>query len=75
MDPEVVAHDEIIRNKVGYLNIPFFFLRAVIYVTGWVLYRNISRRLSLKQDNDNDISIHKKLFKLSAGFLVFFLVI
>ena len=50
MDPEVVAHDEIIRNKVGYLNIPFFFARAIIYITGWVLYRNISRRLSLEQD-------------------------
>ena len=74
MDPEVVAHDEIIRNKVGYLNIPFFFARAIIYITGWVLYRNISRRLSLEQDTNNDISIHKKLFKFSAGFLVFFLV-
>jgi len=74
MDPEVVAHDEIIRNKVGYLNTPFFFARALIYITGWVLYRNISRRLSLEQDNNNDISIHKKLFKFSAGFLVFFLV-
>ncbi|GIR99348.1 MAG: hypothetical protein CM15mP102_01690 [Flavobacteriales bacterium] len=33
MDPEVVAHDEIIRNKVGYLNIPFFFARAIIYIS------------------------------------------
>jgi len=68
MDPEVVAHDEIIRNKVGYLNTPFFFARAIVYITGWVLYRNISRRLSLEQDNNNDISIHKKLFRFSAGF-------
>ena len=34
MDPEVVADDEIIRNKVGYLNIPFFFIRAIIYISG-----------------------------------------
>ena len=47
MDPEVVAHDEIIRNKIGYLNIPFFFIRAIIYC---LLYtspsprdRNVSR--------------------------------
>ena len=26
MDPEVVAHDEIIRNKSGYLNLPFFLV-------------------------------------------------
>jgi len=74
MDPDVVAHDEIIRNKASYLNLPFFFIRAIIYVSGWVLYRNITRRLSIKQDNSTDISIHKKLFKFSAGFLVFFLI-
>ena len=43
MDPDVVAHDEIIRNKTSYLNLPFFFIRAIIYVSGWVLYRNITR--------------------------------
>ena len=74
MDPEVVSHDEIIRNKIGYLNIPFFFIRAIIYIAGWVIYREITRRLSLQQDENNDISVHKKLFKFSAGFLVFFLV-
>ena len=60
MDPDVVAHDEIIRNKIGYLNIPFFFVRAIIYITGWVIYREITRRLSLQQDDSNDINIHKK---------------
>ena len=60
MDPEVVAHDEIIRNKIGYLNIPFFFIRAIIYIAGWVTYREITRRLSLQQDDNNDINIHKK---------------
>ena len=74
MDPAVVEHDEIIRNKSSYLNLPSFFIRAIIYVSGWILYRNVSRRLSLKQDNSNDINIHKKLFKYSAGFLVFFLI-
>ena len=74
MDPEVVAHDEIIRNKIGYLNIPFFFIRAIIYIAGWVTYREITRRLSLQQDDNTDINIHKKLFTFSAGFLVFFLV-
>ena len=74
MDPDVVAHDEIIRNKTSYLNLPFFFIRAIIYVSGWVLYRNISRKLSIEQDNSTDINIHKKLFKFSAGFLAFFLI-
>jgi hypothetical protein len=32
MDSDVVAHDEIIRNKTGYLNVPFFLIRAAIYI-------------------------------------------
>ena len=76
MDPEVVAHDEIIRNKSGYLNLPFFFARAIFFLSGWVLYRYFSRKFSLKQDltPSNDISNHKKNFKISAAFLVFYFV-
>ncbi len=74
MDPEVVAHDELIQNKSGYLNIPFFLIRAVIYIAGWVWYRQYSRKLTLAQDSATDLSNYTKLFKSSAAFLVFFLV-
>jgi len=76
MDPEVVAHDELIQNKSGYLNVPFFLARAAIYMIGWILYRMNARKLTLAQDNaeGNDISNYTKLFKRSAAFLVFFLV-
>ncbi len=76
MDAETVAHDEIIQGKVGYLNVPFFLLRAAIYLIGWNLYRYLSRRLSLAQDNAivGDIRNHKMNFRISAGFLVFFFV-
>ncbi len=76
MDPETVAHDEIIQGKVSYLNIPFFMLRALIYLTGWNLYRYLSRRLSIAQDNaeKGNIKNYKLNFKISAGFLAFFFV-
>ena len=76
MDPEVVAHDELIKNKSGYLNLPFFFIRAIFFLSGWTLYRYFSRKFSLKQDSapSNDISNHKKNFKISAAFLVFYFV-
>ena len=74
MDPEVVAHDEIIQNKQSYLNVPFFLLRAAIYIAGWNLFRYLMKRNSLKQDDATDNSWYKKNFKLSAGFLVFFIV-
>ena len=74
MDPEVVAHDKIIQGKVAYLNVPFFLARAAFYILGWNFYRYLSRKYSLAQDQANDISNHKKNFRWSAGFLVFFIV-
>jgi hypothetical protein len=74
MDPEVVAHDELIQNKSGYLNVPFFLIRAAIYIIGWVAYRNYSRKLSVAQDSASNLKNYTKLFKSSAAFLVFFLV-
>ena len=74
MDPEVVEHDKIIKAKSGYLNVPFFLARGVFYLAGWSLYRYFSRKFSIAQDNSSDISNHVKNFKLSAGFLAFFIV-
>jgi Ni/Fe-hydrogenase subunit HybB-like protein len=76
MDPEVVANDELIKNKSVYLNLPFFFIRAIFFLSGWTLYRYFSRKFSLKQDlaPSDDISNHKKNFKISAAFLVFYFV-
>ena len=74
MDPEVVAHDKLIQGKVGFLNVPGFLIRALIYISGWVTYRYFSRKFSLAQDQASDISNHKKNFRISAGFLVFFIV-
>ena len=76
MDPEVVAHDEIIKNKVGFLNVPFFMIRAIFFLSGWTLYRFFSRKFSLAQDAapKGDISNHKKNFRISAAFLVFYIV-
>ncbi len=74
MDPEVVAHDELLQGKESYLNVPFFLVRAAIFLGGWILYREVSRRLSLAQDRSDDNSNFIKNFRWSAGFLVFYLV-
>jgi len=74
MDPEVVAHDKLIAGKVGYLNVPFFLGRAIFFLSGWSLYRYLSRKFSLAQDESLDISNHKKNFRISAAFLVFYIV-
>ena len=74
MDPEVVAHDKLIAGKTGFLNLPFFLARAIFFLSGWSLYRYFSRKFSLAQDEATDISNHKKNFRISAAFLVFYIV-
>ena len=74
MDSEVVAHDKLIQGKVGYLNGPFFLVRAAIFLSGWIAYRWYSRKLSLAQDAADDNTNFVKNFRLSAAFLVFYLV-
>ena len=74
MDPEVVAHDEIIQNKTAYLNVPFFLIRAAIFLGGWFVFRHFLVRNSRRLDEATDLHYFKKNFKLAAGFLVFFLV-
>ncbi|MCM4162687.1 MULTISPECIES: quinol:cytochrome C oxidoreductase [unclassified Arenibacter] len=74
MDPEVVAHDALLQGKSGYLNGTFFLIRAAVFLGGWILYREYSRKLSLAQDESNDDSNFKLNFRISAGFLVFYLI-
>ena len=76
MDPEVVANDALIRNKSGFLNVPFFLIRAALYIAGWAIFRHFLVRNSNRLDEaePNDLYYFKKNFKLAAGFLVFFIV-
>jgi len=76
MDPEVVENDAIIRNKSAYLNVPFFLIRAALYIGGWALFRHFLVKNSHRLDDadPDDLYYFKKNFKLSAGFLVFFIV-
>ena len=75
MDPDVVAHDELIQAKAGWLNKTWFVIRGLIFITGWSLYRYFSRKFSLAQDlaDLNDNSNFKNNFRISAGFLVFYI--
>ena len=67
-------YDHMIAGKSGYLNFPFWIIRAAIFLAGWNLYRYMSRKNCLAQDESNDNSFYKKNFNISAMFLVFFIV-
>jgi len=73
-DPNSPNYDALIAGKSGYLNFAFWISRAAIFLLGWNLYRYLSRKNCLAQDEASDNSFYKKNFKMSAGFLVFFIV-
>lgn len=73
-DPNSPNYDQIIAGKTGFLNVPFFLIRAVIFLFGWNLYRYVSRKNSIKLDETKDMSFFKKNYNAAAIFLVFFII-
>ena len=50
MDPNDSHYDAIIAGKEAYLNFPFFFLRAALYIFGWWYASKRLIALSRKED-------------------------
>lgn len=73
-DPASEKYDALVANKSAWLNETSFLIRAAIYLLGWNAYRYFSRKYSLKQDEEGGLHWFKKNIKISAGFLVFFIV-
>jgi len=73
-DPNSPNYDFIIAGKAGYLNIPFFLIRALVFLIGWNIFRIVSRKNSIALDESGDLNYFKKNFKLAATYLVFFIV-
>ena len=73
-DPTHANYDRLVANKTGYLNVPFWLIRAAIILIGWNLYRHFTAKYSIEQDRAKDNAYYKRNFNISAGFLVFFIV-
>ncbi len=69
---DVVAKDEILQHKSGYLNLPFFIARLVIILGGWFLFWRGFRRAWEALDQTGDIRHFHTLRRLAGGFIVFF---
>lgn len=69
---DVVRADEVLRGKMGWLNVPFFAGRAAVCFAIWVLFSRALVARSLRQDQDKSLSHTDAAVKLSAIFLVLF---
>jgi hypothetical protein len=79
MDPEVhnpesIHYDAIIANKGAYLNIPFFWVRSLVYVGTFMFFAYTFRKRSLQEDKNPELATHFKNYKRAGLFLVFFAV-
>jgi hypothetical protein len=73
-DPQSPAYDEIIANKSGYLNQPFFWIRTLLYLAIWWMFQRLFVSRSREEDRLGGTEIHFKTIKSAAWFLVLFAV-
>jgi hypothetical protein len=74
--PEFVEAHPIVAAKIGYLNVPFFIVRTVIYFAIWIAGALFFLRLSNRQDRELDSSgsIGYRMKTVSAVWLVIYVL-
>lgn len=70
--PDVAEHDPAIKWKAGYLNVPFFIGRMILYFLLFMLYSWILNRKSLEQDRTANPALVVRMRQISAPGLVVF---
>jgi len=66
--------DHILQLKQGYLNLPFFIIRMVIYFVGWIFLFYKIRQISLISDDNPNLLLFSRLRTFSGLFIVFFAI-
>ena len=70
MDQEEAKKHEVVAFKLGYLNFPFFTIRAVIYFAVWLTLVYFLNKWSLAQDRTADNRYTKNMRVLSGPGMV-----
>jgi hypothetical protein len=71
---DLVAHDPLLQKKTGYLNIPFFTIRALGYFLIWSFLARVLYKGSLQQDQDATYDPLLRLKRVSAPGMILFAV-
>ena len=69
-DHEEAAQHPVVQLKLGYLNVPFFAVRAVIYFGVWITLVYLFNKWSLAQDRTADNRYTKNMRVLSGPGMV-----
>ena len=71
---EIVEQDEILKGKEPYLNITFFIIRVIAFISIWVIFFLVLRKNSLSQDYSKDQNLTRKNIIISAIFIPTFAI-
>ncbi|MBI5247599.1 MAG: hypothetical protein HY923_10490 [Elusimicrobia bacterium] len=66
------VHDQILHAKAGYLNLPFWAVRAAAILSLWMAFARAIIKNSRRQDVDGSVAHTHKNKRLSAAFMVVF---
>lgn len=66
--------DKVIQGKKAWLNIPSFFIRMIIYFTGWILLTRMMRRNTNALMTDTDLRFYNRGKLFAALFLAFYAI-
>lgn len=69
-DPQAVENDPLLSHKAPYLNVPFFVLRAIVFLGCWWFVGRCLLSRSAEQDASGDPSLTLRLERASAPALV-----
>ena len=67
-----VAGSALLQYKEIYLNVPFFFIRMVVFMVLWLWFTRAIIRNSQLQDSSGGLELFRKNVRLSAAFLFLF---
>ena len=71
-DPKSSNYDHILAGKSGFLNMPFFIIRLLLYSAIWVGTIMILRKNSLEEDQHGGLTYYHRCVLVSAVFIVLF---
>ena len=65
-------YDALLDHKSPYLNLPFFWIRTIVYLLTFLLFARWFRKRSLEEDIEGGTALHFKGYRKSAVFLILF---
>lgn len=71
-DPNSPSYDKLIAGKAGYLNVPFFLTRLVLFLGAYSFFAWLFAKYSEREESEGGLVFYDKSFKWSTIFLIIF---